>query len=59
MLGTITIASYAGTSVAVANSAGLVVQAELYHKSPLDISYSVRDGQFQCDFLAPGYLPMP
>ncbi|KIW19389.1 hypothetical protein PV08_03684 [Exophiala spinifera] len=35
------LASFAGIVQALANSAGFFVQAELYHKSPVDVSYSL------------------
>ena len=38
----LSLSAYAGPQLAVANAAGLVPQAILYNRMPLQISYSVR-----------------
>lgn len=40
-LGIVAVASFAGAGVGLANAAGLFVQAELYHVSPVAMSYGV------------------
>ncbi|EXJ70576.1 uncharacterized protein A1O5_06646 [Cladophialophora psammophila CBS 110553] len=44
MLGILCLGAFSATCSAVANSSGFVAQAKVYHKTPIEISYSVSAG---------------
>ena len=45
VLGILSLAAFVGLASALANQLAFVVQAKLYHKTPIELSYSVRISQ--------------